>query len=233
MQLEYLIDVLRNDSNNVSLKITDSETLSEQISYFKKCASTNQQIILRETQDVQTVALEISNFKKLSKMRRESQLMKRKDLNESIANCNRSYDSLELTMKELSPVLVAIKKRQMQLFNDLESIYLVECRNQCYYINNILLPNSNYKGHDREMIANALGYAAHYVKILSEYLKVSLRYRIHLCGSRSVITDQISLNSDIKTNNPNRIFPLFSKGSDKIRFDYAVYLLNKNIEQVI
>jgi len=31
---------------------------------------------------------------------------------------------------------------------------------------------------------------------------------------------------------PSRRFPLYAKGSEKLRYYYAVYLLNKNIEQV-
>ena len=47
---------------------------------------------------------------------------------------------------------------------------------------------------------------------------------IPMC-SRSVIRDDISQQISPK-------FPLYSRGVDRTRFEYAVFLLNKNVEQV-
>ena len=48
---------------------------------------------------------------------------------------------------------------------------------------------------------------------------------IPMC-SRSVIRDDISQSISPK-------FPLYSKGVDRTRFEYAVFLLNKNLEQLM
>lgn len=45
-------------------------------------------------------------------------------------------------------------------------------------------------------------------------------------GSRSVIADEIAHPTGTK-------FPLYSRGVDPRRFVYAVFLLNKNVEQVL
>jgi hypothetical protein len=53
--------------------------------------------------------------------------------------------------------------------------------------------------------------------------KVPLRYPMLPMCSRSSIKDVIS--------NIGR-YPLYSKGVDRTRFEYGVFLLNKNLEQV-
>lgn len=63
-------------------------------------------------------------------------------------------------------------------------------------------------------------------QLLAAYLSVPLCYPIQCRGSRSVIVDEISMMKG------PRAFPLWGKGVDRYRFDYAVFLLNKNIEQV-
>ena len=44
-------------------------------------------------------------------------------------------------------------------------------------------------GHNEELVATALGYTAHLVLLLSEYLSVSLLYEINFMASRTHITD--------------------------------------------
>lgn len=90
------------------------------------------------------------------------------------------------------------------------------------------LPNSifNFNTDAEESISAALGYVAQVVQMLGAYMGVPLAYNIKIMGSRSVIFDLIS-----SMTGP-RAFPLYSSGVEKYRFDYAVFLLNKNIEQV-
>lgn len=92
------------------------------------------------------------------------------------------------------------------------------------------IPNSNFLDSSipEEEISAALGHVALVVHTLSHYLAVALPYPIEWFGSRSIIRDEISL-----LNDPNRIFPLFSKGSIQFRFEYAVFLLNKDIEALV
>ncbi|KAH9043820.1 hypothetical protein EDB85DRAFT_2138507 [Lactarius pseudohatsudake] len=89
----------------------------------------------------------------------------------------------------------------------------------------LLLPA--YKDVNEETVATALAYAALVVQLLATYLGKVLVYPITFCGSRSMIRDGISAMVG------PRMFPLFSKGVDTYRFEYGVFLLNKNIEMLM
>jgi len=93
-------------------------------------------------------------------------------------------------------------------------------------INGFPLPNSDFTGCDEEQIATALGVVVHAVSMISKYLELPLRYPMLPMCSRSVIRDEISQQVSPK-------FPLYSRGVDRTRFEYAVFLLNKNLEQLL
>lgn len=91
--------------------------------------------------------------------------------------------------------------------------------------------------------ATALGYVAHAVSLIAFYLEIPLRYPLRLGGSRTYICDyapsveptssdftSISLSSS--TSKPME-FPLFLEGQDTTRSAYAVFLLNKDLEQLL
>lgn len=113
-----------------------------------------------------------------------------------------------------------------------------------FSIAGLSLPNSDFTGCDEEEIAAALGCVAHVLRLLARWFDVPLRYPIVFLCSRSLILDEIAhggsprcakLNfgsyffSQFQTNR----FPLFSRGVDRARFEYGVYLLNKNLEQLL
>ncbi|XP_058203906.1 vacuolar protein sorting 38 isoform X2 [Rhododendron vialii] len=91
--------------------------------------------------------------------------------------------------------------------------------------------------------ATALGYVSHAVSLVASYLQVPLRYPLRLGGSRSYIhdyspsseptssdsTSNSLLSSDLKATE----FPLFLDGQETTRAAYAVFLLNKDIEQLL
>ncbi|CAL5392009.1 unnamed protein product [Camellia sinensis] len=91
--------------------------------------------------------------------------------------------------------------------------------------------------------ATALGYVAHAVLIIASYLKVPLRYPLRLGGSRSYIHDHApsaeptssdsASNSLHSSNLKPTEFPLFLDGQETTRAAYAVFLLNKDIEQLL
>ncbi|KAF3202015.1 hypothetical protein TWF679_011141 [Orbilia oligospora] len=96
-----------------------------------------------------------------------------------------------------------------------------------FTICNLHLPNEPPEGHNEDVIAAALGYAAHLVYMLSFYLSVYLRYPVIPKGSSSMVQDPISVIQG------SRYFPLWAKGVPYFRFEYAIFLLNKNIEQLM
>ncbi|XWS09158.1 hypothetical protein CRYUN_Cryun40dG0062300 [Craigia yunnanensis] len=91
--------------------------------------------------------------------------------------------------------------------------------------------------------ATALGYVAHVVSLIASYLQVPLRYRLRLGGSHSYIKDHapsveptssdLSWNTSLSANVKPAEFPLFLEGQDTTRAAYAVFLLNKDIEQLL
>ncbi|KAJ3230972.1 hypothetical protein HDU81_004125 [Chytriomyces hyalinus] len=97
-----------------------------------------------------------------------------------------------------------------------------------YLIRRVWLPHSEFINVDEERVATALGWTAHLVTLLALYMEIPLRYPINPMSSRSMILDRLSLHGP-----GNMEFPLFIKGQDKLRFEYGVFLLNKNIEQLM
>ncbi|KAG4156906.1 hypothetical protein ERO13_D02G027800v2 [Gossypium hirsutum] len=91
--------------------------------------------------------------------------------------------------------------------------------------------------------ATALGYVAHAVSLIASYLQAPLRYPLRLGGSRSYINDHassidpassdLSLDTTLSANVKLAEFPLFLEGQDTTRAAYAVFLLNKDIEQLL
>ncbi|KIJ68818.1 hypothetical protein HYDPIDRAFT_107065 [Hydnomerulius pinastri MD-312] len=86
---------------------------------------------------------------------------------------------------------------------------------------------ASHKEVTEDAVATALGYAAHLVQLLAIYMGKGLVYPITCVGSRSLIRDNISAMVG------PRMFPLFSKGVDTYRFEYGVFLLNKDIEMLM
>ncbi|KAJ4903461.1 Uncharacterized protein Rs2_17412 [Raphanus sativus] len=91
--------------------------------------------------------------------------------------------------------------------------------------------------------ATALGYVAHAVSLLAPYLGVPIRYPLRLGGSKTYIRDyapyiepsasDMPPVSTLSENAKFVEFPLFLDGQDTNRAAYAVFLLNKNIEQLL
>ncbi|THU66888.1 hypothetical protein C4D60_Mb05t18930 [Musa balbisiana] len=110
----------------------------------------------------------------------------------------------------------------------------------------ILPSKKKFFGDKKEVqkSASALGYVAHAVSLISSYLDVPLRYPLRLGGSRSYIHDYAPLvemtSSDLVANlastsmiaKPTE-FPLFLEGQYTTRATYAIFLLNKDLEQLL
>ncbi|SCZ89209.1 BZ3500_MvSof-1268-A1-R1_Chr1-1g01030 [Microbotryum saponariae] len=127
----------------------------------------------------------------------------------------------------------AIEARRAQLITLLTHMFPIEPvatdgSSLLFSILSIPLPNSTYPPNSSDdQLSSALGYAAQVVSALAAYIGVPLHYPIKCLGSRSAVIDPISM-----MRGP-RAFPLYGKGVDKYRFDYGVFLLNKDIEQLM
>nr|CAD7256219.1 unnamed protein product [Timema shepardi] len=119
--------------------------------------------------------------------------------------------------------------RRKQLIAELSLIYpILQVTNSMYTVCGVHLPNSEDFIPNEEVMTVALGFVAHLVQMVSVFLQVPLRYPIVHVGSRSKIIDHMA----DKIPDKDREFPLFSRGKDKLQFNYGVYLLNKNIAQL-
>ncbi|KAK5640261.1 hypothetical protein RI129_011072 [Pyrocoelia pectoralis] len=123
-----------------------------------------------------------------------------------------------------------LQHRRQQLMSQLLFMYPIgQLSPQKHVIGGLYLPNSDML-HDcsEDGLAVALGYVSHILLMCSSFLQVPLRYNVTYFGSRSYITDHIN----VVLADRDRDFPLYAKGKDKMQFNYAVYLLNKNIAQL-
>ena len=95
--------------------------------------------------------------------------------------------------------------------------------------------------NNAEKLATALGYVAHILQLLSTYFDIPLRYPVKPVNSRSYICDVLPGKPNAKSkqqNAPETIkFPLYidhvGVERERTRFAYAVFLLNKDIEQIL
>jgi len=117
--------------------------------------------------------------------------------------------------------------QRRRVCEDLLKIFPIEPipdRSLSFTIRGLPLPNSEFEDVNEDITSAALGHVAQVVSRLSSYLAIPLPYPIQPRSSTSVIEDPISM-----TTGP-RNYPLFMKGTVRFRFEYAVFLLNKNIE---
>lgn len=131
---------------------------------------------------------------------------------------------------EAGNIVAAMATRRKVILDYLTKIYPIEHIPEQplnFTICNLHLPNEPPEGHNEDVIAAALGYVAHLVYLLSLYLSVYLRYPVIPKGSSSMVQDPISVIQG------SRYFPLWAKSVPYFRFEYAIFLLNKNIEQLM
>lgn len=120
-----------------------------------------------------------------------------------------------------------IHGQRRRICEELLQIFPIEptSRSLTFTICGLLLPNTSFDDSEEDVIAAALGHVARLVDMLQYYLSVPLPYPVVAYGSRSIVRDEISTLADTQ-----RTFPLYGKGMIRFRFEYAVFLLNKDIE---
>jgi len=128
-----------------------------------------------------------------------------------------------------------INIRRKEILTELYQIYPIvpfPDKKGGHSICGIYLPNAERILEQNEvMVSVSLGFVAHMVLMISRFLDVPLRYQVIFNGSRSSIIDP--LKEDIPVIDRN--FPLYLKNLNKDRqfFLYGLYLLNKNIGQLM
>jgi len=157
------------------------------------------------------------------KMNEYDQKMKELD------NNKREFEH-EMIQKD-NQIILMRNQRLAVLIRDLLNIFPIEPSLSdplIYTICGIPLPNSRYEGCNADDISTALGYTCHLITVIADYIDVILRYPVKPMSSRSTIIDPLS-----KECQPMNEFPLYTKNLNNNRFVYGVFLLNKNIEQLM
>jgi hypothetical protein len=157
------------------------------------------------------------------------------------ANLEQSRYEFQQDDEVFRSIRLSTSQRRAALVADLSTIFpvdLVDASNVLFSICGLPLPNGDFEAQqnvqrtqglyfDDDHISSALGYVAQAVQLLAAYLRIPLYYPVRCMGSRSLVQDPISQMKGPK------IFPLYARGIDKYRFEYAVFLLNKDIEQIM
>lgn len=131
-----------------------------------------------------------------------------------------------------------IRGQRRRICEDLNNIFRIEPvpdgKPLQFQIRGVPLPNAEdygggmTNGADEDCLSAGLGHVALLTYHLQFYLGVPLPYPVTYCGSRSYITDEISILKD-----PVRDFPLYlprGGSAAQFRFDYGWFILNKDIE---
>ncbi|KAL4782223.1 UV radiation resistance protein and autophagy-related subunit 14-domain-containing protein [Aspergillus varians] len=130
------------------------------------------------------------------------------------------------SMKLLDQNTEETKGQIRRISEDILDIYPIEPIHDkplAFTIAGLALPSSNFADVDWDVVAAALGYTAHLVYLLSFYLSIPVPYPITPYLSTSLIQDPVS------TSLPQRTYPLYPVNV-QYRFEYGVFLLNKDIE---
>ena len=199
-----------------------------------------------------TVQKQVDKARKRIEERRSSLLARRNMMDQDVSTRPQRQKSMELTNAELPHLRdeMAIRKKathaqRRRICEDLHKIYPiapVPKQSLSFTIRDLRLPDSEDldSAASTDEVAAAFGHVAHVLLLLSYYLAHPLVYPVNVRGSTSSIEDTISL---LKTNASTttkysdeaslRTYPLYSKGVPRFRFEYALFLLNKNIQLLL
>lgn len=115
-----------------------------------------------------------------------------------------------------------LEAQRIRLVRELSTIYPITVEDELrFYIRGLEIPCAFYAGTvPDDVVSAALGFLCHLVHLLSKYLGVHLRYRLHCQSSRSAVQDERTAT-----------FPLFQGRSvEREQLEYGVHLLNMNVE---
>ncbi|KAF3046997.1 hypothetical protein E8E12_010125 [Didymella heteroderae] len=135
------------------------------------------------------------------------------------------------TIEAIETIEEGITGQRRRICEDILKIYPIDPlpgKSLAFTIRGLLLPNSHFDDANQDVTSAALGHTAQVVSMLSPYLSVILPYPISPHGSTSTIEDPLAMGH--KNANNLRTYPLYMKGVVRYRFEYGVFLLNKNIE---
>ncbi|RMY46698.1 hypothetical protein D0863_15794 [Hortaea werneckii] len=169
----------------------------------------------------------------------QQDLQRRKAQSEEMANGRPELPNFR-SEHEVRQTTIANQRRR--ICEDLHTIYPIKPipgKSLAFTIRGLHLPNSeDLDATPPDKLAAALGHVAHAVHLLSIYLVQPLPYPLNPNSSTSTIEDPISLLKTSSTSQTStkddrfalRTYPLHTKSVPRFRFEYAVFLLNKDLQ---
>lgn len=175
--------------------------------------------------------------------RREAAARRREQLRErreevraaagAVAAKRRRHAALQQRRQRLQRHIAQVERaaalRRQQLVDGLADIYPIKVDNaqQVLTISGMHLPSSDSMATD-ETAATALGYVAHCVQLLSRVWGIPVRYAVYPIASRSYIKEQ-----HMEPKTPATLQLFYIRGYTKQQYFEAIYLLNKNLRQLL
>lgn len=226
--LKQQINELISETHDERLELDEAK---DKLNLAEKYVSTEQKAVRNSSEQVEKMQASIAD-------RREKMAQGRSLMEKTGHDMDSALDKLSADKDRSSKVRDDIRGQRRRICEDLNNIFRIEPvpdgKPLQFQIRGISLPNAEgyggivLSGADEDALSAALGHVALLTHHLQFYLGVPLPYPITYCGSRSYITDDISIIQDSV-----RDFPLYlprGGSAAQFRFDYGWFILNKDIE---
>jgi hypothetical protein len=224
-------DRIADEIESILEKSREAMSAVEQVPETEESLRTVQAAVDAEKRRVNTVRRRRDDLKANIQYRKDRMAAGRDQQSHADGDLPAQKDRRRETQDLIATAQEDIAGQRRRVCEDLQRLYPIEPlpdKSLAFTIRGLLLPNSHFDDVNEDVTAAALSYVAQVVHQLSPYLGIILPYPITLHGSRSAIDDPLALGHN-KQNNP-RSYPLYMKGVVRYRFEYGVFLLNKNIE---
>ena len=200
--------------------VDESPQAQEEVALASRYVSVQRKLLKQVTRRRTELEISIAARSKAIKAGKEVQAHVQADV-------DNAQEKLQSCRSLLRTATTDIHGQRRRICEELLNIFPIEPTDHplLFTICGLPLPNTSFDDADEDVVSAALGYVARLVDMLQYYLSVPLPYPLSAFGSKSLIQDLISILQDNQ-----RTFPLFMKGTVRFRFDYGVFLLNKNIE---
>ncbi|CUS14440.1 unnamed protein product [Tuber aestivum] len=219
-----------NQINTILERESGSMTLLREVSQAQEARKTLQGYLASEKKRLGVAVRKREFLQQSLRMRREAMAAGREAQQTGENYLKEAAVGLARCRKHLGETKKGIEAQRRRIVEDLQTVYPVEPipnHPLTFTIRSLPLPNTHHEDVDADTVSAALGYVAHVAYLLSFYLGTCLRYPLQPLCSSSFVRDPISVIAGART------FPLWVKGSVYFRFEYAIFLLNKDLEQLM
>uniref|UniRef100_A0A060TDG1 ARAD1D43582p n=1 Tax=Blastobotrys adeninivorans TaxID=409370 RepID=A0A060TDG1_BLAAD len=189
-----------------------------------------QSSLASEKRSLSAVQRQIKDLKQNLDMRRARMDALTKQRQAALDTAAKQREETTALVQHSSELYQQILVERGRIADALQQIFIIQPSGKgdfSFVICDLPLPKSDYDQYNEDEVGAAYGMVAQLVHLISQYLGVPLRYPVQTFGSQSFIVDPIS------TIQGSRTFPLWIRGALFYRFEYGVYLLHKDIEQLI